>query len=375
MKQTAIVLVIIFVFFGQLWAQNAETDFQVTLTQDGNGAIITKYVGTARIVRIPATIQGMPVLVIGNEAFTTPRRQPNNTISYQGSPITSIMIPEGVLSILHNTFRGCTALASVTIPNTITFIGENSFSGCTALTSITIPNNVTSIGGAAFSGSGLKSITWPASVSTIAARTVGVSYVGMFTGCKNLQTVVIPEGVTKIEPNAFSGCSALTSVKISNSITSIGERAFIECTSLASINIPNTITSIGEYAFSGSGLRSITWPTGVSTIDTRMFSSCKSLQTVEISEGVTSIAELAFEGCIALTSVTLPSTIRSIGVGAFLNCSSLATVIIPESITRIEFGGDTLPSMMYSIGYPFQGCKNLSLVSQAALRRVGYTRF
>ena len=46
-----------------------ESDFTVTLTDDNTGVLITRYRGSAATVRIPATIQGMPVREIGREAF------------------------------------------------------------------------------------------------------------------------------------------------------------------------------------------------------------------------------------------------------------------------------------------------------------------
>ena len=51
-----------------IWAQT-EANFNVTLTEDGQGVVITGYTGTVLAVRIPATIQGMPVREIGREAF------------------------------------------------------------------------------------------------------------------------------------------------------------------------------------------------------------------------------------------------------------------------------------------------------------------
>lgn len=67
----------------------------------------------------------------------------------------------------------------------------------------------------------------------------------------NIDSVIIPEGVTSIGSSAFNGCTSLTSVTIPDSVTIIGAGAFYYCTSLTSVTIPDSVTSIGYSAFSG----------------------------------------------------------------------------------------------------------------------------
>jgi hypothetical protein len=53
-----------------LFAQSAESDFEVALTDDGNGVVIKRYTGKAtKTITIPATIEGLPVREIGEMAF------------------------------------------------------------------------------------------------------------------------------------------------------------------------------------------------------------------------------------------------------------------------------------------------------------------
>lgn len=66
---------------------------------------------------------------------------------------------------------------------------------------------------------------------------------------KNIQTVIIENGVTSIGNCAFGLCSSLTSVTIPNSVTIIGDGAFAGCSDLISITIPNSVTDIGLSAF------------------------------------------------------------------------------------------------------------------------------
>ena len=81
-----------------------------------------------------------------------------------------------------------------------------------------------------------------------------------FCSFPNLQTIVIPEGVTSIGEEAFRECTNLTSITIPSSVTNIGSSAFYYCSSLTSITIPEGVTSIGQRAFGYcSGLKTINY--------------------------------------------------------------------------------------------------------------------
>lgn len=89
---------------------------------------------------------------------------------------------------------------------------------------------------------------------------------------KDVKSVVIPDGVTKIENYAFDNCSALTSIIIPSSVIEIGDFAFIDCEALESVIIPDSVTKIGECAFLGcDSLTSITIPDSVKEIGKRVF--------------------------------------------------------------------------------------------------------
>jgi hypothetical protein len=178
------------------------------------------------------------VISIGEEVFSS------------CSSLTYITIPNSITSIGDEVFMYCSSLTSIAIPNSVTKIGKFAFFGCKALLSINIPNNVISIGGGAFARTGIISITWPSKILSIESvfwyggSSVYGESLGMFEDCKNLQTVIIPNGITSIGTNAFRGCTALTSVILPSTIQNISGGVFEKCSSLIQITVPESVKSI-----------------------------------------------------------------------------------------------------------------------------------
>ena len=304
--------------------------------------------------------------------------------------VSGLIIGKDVERIPVYAFENCSGLTSVTIPDSVISIGNSAFEGCSGLTSITIGNSVTTIGNSAFSRcSGLTNITIPNSVTSI--------YGSAFEDCSGLASVMIGNSVTSISGSAFEGCSGLKSVYITdlekwckisfgskysnplyyahrlyinnklianlvipNSVTTIGDYTFENCSGLTSVTIPNRVTSIGEGAFSCCGeLTSVTLPNNLTTIDKYAFWGCSGLTSITIPDSVTSIGRSAFEYCSSLTSIMIPDNVTTIGVYAFEYCSSLTNVTIGKSVTFI--GGDA-----------FSDCKMLTSV---VFRKTNYWKY
>ena len=92
--------------------------------------------------------------------------------------------------------------------------------------------------------------------------------------------------VTRIGKAAFSGCDNLVTVTLPDGVTEIGEQAFANNFFLRSVNIPDGVVSIGASAFAWSGLRSVTLPDSVKSIGPYAFYGC-SITSVDIPQGVT----------------------------------------------------------------------------------------
>ena len=165
---------------------------------------ITKYIGNDTDVTIPSTIDNLPVLVIGEKAF------------YQLKNLTSITIPDSVISIDNRAFSYCKSLTNIDIGNSVKTIGDSTFSSCSSLISVKISDSVTTIGAMAFED------------------------------CTNLTNVTIGNNVTLINYRAFEHCSNLTNISIPNNVIFIDSGAFYRCENLTNAYIYSTNCSFNE---------------------------------------------------------------------------------------------------------------------------------
>ncbi len=186
--------------------------------------------------------------------------------------ITELSVGKGVSSIGNFAFYGLTGLESVTGMEGMTSIGAGAFSNCPALENLSIPGTVTAVGENAFSGSTLLTSAGP--VDSGAAIEFGWTKAiptSAFCGADGLQTLTIPEGVTRIMASAMKGCTVLTTLELPTTLTTIQQSAFSDCSLLKEIALPNSLKTLGASAFLNTGLTSITIPDRVTSIGNNAF--------------------------------------------------------------------------------------------------------
>ena len=142
--------------FGGLPTVLSNPPFPYTYTTNNGTITITRYTGSGGAVKIPSTINSLPVTSVGDSAFF-------------GCGLTSVAIPDSVISIGGDAFLGCSSLSSVTIGTNLASIAEGAFMYCPSLTSIVLPRSFRYVGSSAF-----EHCTSLAAVCTTRSRMVGM---------------------------------------------------------------------------------------------------------------------------------------------------------------------------------------------------------
>lgn len=219
-----------------------------SITSIGNNAF--EYCASLKSVLIPGSVTS-----IGNAAFNRCESLMNIEVIKNNSNYFS---QDGVLFDKNKTkliqYPIGNKRIAYDIPNGVKSFGDCAFDSCSTLKNITIPDSVTSIGWGVFSGS--ESLT---NIDVSENNLNYSSYEGVLFNKDKTELIKYPIGNERTSYNipagvinfgdVFSDCKNLVNITIPNSVTNIGIGAFWQCANLASITITNSVTSIGNYAF------------------------------------------------------------------------------------------------------------------------------
>ena len=342
---------------------------------DYKNATITEYNGNARSLSVPQTIDGYTVVGIGSSAF-----KGNTNLRF-------LHFPDTLTSIGEYAFGDCINLGTIDFPESLIEINEYAFYGCNSLTSIKLPSNLQTLKYYAFGNcANLQSVWIPKTITNETYWASSYGYHGPFNNCGKLKSITFAEGITNIPSGLFAGCtgiesieipdtvtrifskafadSSIQSVKIGSGLTGINGHAFYGCDNLTEINLPESLTSIGEYAFGDCiNLGTIDFPESLIEISYDAFYGCSSLTGIKLPSKITRIENNTFYGCSSMTTAELPEALKSIGEYAFYGCEALEGIVIPDKTYLIENDA-------------FENCSALkSLKSGTGLRTVEYNAF
>lgn len=339
------------------------------------------------LLRIPDTIDGKPVTVIGSELFLDQIYNENGQISdcknhYLKNCIVAIHIPDTVNTIGFEAFRSCHGLRYINMPSSLKCtdwgILEN-----TRVKKLVFPENITEIGynpveprygHEVFAGMNhLKEVVFPDTLKRIGNNT--------FANCPKLKKVVLPDGIEEIDFAAFSG-SGLKEINLPDTLVNLRGNAFwrtpfeeqLEKQAVNGfvilndrflyeyvgedehIEIPDGIVYLCDRAFSRRYFKTVSIPESVKYIngafefcsveelvipdtvnqDSNMrFNHSGNLKRVVLPDHLTTITNSAFYECAALESIHIPAHITEIGPSAFAKCKALKEITLPDGVITI----------------------------------------
>ena len=201
---------------------------------------------------------------------------------------------------------------------------------------------------------------------------IGLSEIGGFRGCSNLNSIVLPSTAKIIQTFAFLDCASLKSFVIPNSVKYIGQRSFAGCTGLTSIEIPNSVIELGRIERDNG-----------TEVGGGTFENCSNLSTVVLSKNLKTLGGDIFKGCTSLSSLNIPKSVTWILGNNVSECYNLTSIqveegnpvydsrnncnaIINTADNELISGCKTtvIPNSISNIGYDaFRGIKDLSAIA------------
>ena len=205
-----------------------------------------------------------------------------------------------------------------------------------------LDNNTYQVAG--FSGKAVKNLVIPNSHNGIDVTEIKecafVRDYGRFAKrIEPIETVIIEEGIIKINDEAFRDCGA-TVYRLADSVEYVGYNAFYS-SSKKTINIPENIKTIRGYGFSNTNIsgdlfldnivlgegcfencdvEKVTFSDYYTEIPSFLFADADKLETVVFSDTITTICHSAFYKCISLKTITIGKNIEFIGCRTFCEC-------------------------------------------------------
>lgn len=301
-------------------------------------------------VVIPETIDGVEVENIGKQSFVlidhyecyVDGRWQNFQEKQEGvscnvffkkdsegnilNPLNSVVLPRTLKTIETSAFEN-NNIASINIPNGVTDIGERAFWN-NSITSVYLPDSVINLYKYAFAKNPITEFTFSKNMTTMTEGTIyltsltsltipsHIKTIGRANTAYTLQTLIIEEGVERINEFGFLYSSSLNKLRLPSTLKHIGLSAFAGC------NVTDGPEYIYQRNADGSENTAI------------LNSYAGANKSITLPSQIKEIGMYAFDKC-GITSVTLNSGLEKIGKKAFLR-NQISVFDLPSSITTIE---------------------------------------
>ena len=269
-------------------------------------------------IAVPTEYNGKPVTQILKQAF------------YSNQTILGIIIPNSVINIGTEAFRGCSNLIFASI-NSQT-LGDFCFFQCNKLESVELKESVCSFGTQCFLNSkNLRDIMIYSEKLSIGDRLfAGCTQIKEFKVNENNQAYTVKDGVlySKDETTLVLYPPGRTDdFIIPPGVITIGYQAFYT-SRVSTLEIPSTVQTVEDKAFTGSDLKSII--INAQKLGRLVFHNCTQLENVVIGSNVSTFGTQEFLNCTNLKDVTIYSENLTIPDRLFLLCKNLKELKVNE---------------------------------------------
>lgn len=244
-----------------------ELRLPATLRHIGCGALIFNKFTT---LSLPATL-----LSIGEGAFK------------DCDKLTHIELPAGVRDVGIMTFTGCTALQSVDMSATsVTALPERMFSNTPALKSIKLPAALQGIGEYVFCGSGIETLSVPASVASIGDFA--------FSECRQLKSVSLADGSAQLGRGLFFACPEFVTFH-AEGIERFPDYLFAADPLYDASPLTPSLKHIGDYALKDTGAATLTFGSTLVYLGDGALENMQTLHTLDVIALEGNVPELGSE--------------------------------------------------------------------------------
>ena len=207
--------------------------------------------------------------------------------------ITKIIIGDGITELKDGTFSNMRGVTVIEMPTSLTSFNGTPFKGCVALSTVYTRGQSPVEG--IFNLSYIKSFasfnyTFSCCqavkeyIFAEDAKMDGLTWANFYKN-SSLESITLPEGVTKLNADSFSECTSLKNIVLPSTLTIVDYRSFYNCTSLTEItfNSNATIAYNSEAVSKADVISDVKDAAGKNYLNA--FVNCSALKTINAPKG------------------------------------------------------------------------------------------
>ena len=310
--------------------------------------------------------------------------------------LTDMVLPDGLEVLDLYAVKGCPQLRVGYLPESITTIGADIFyENANMLDDVVLPNLTGTLSGAAFAKTNIKRVLDLGSIVETGVSTVYYptgNGAGPFAGCVELELLILPPSLLKIQHGLAAGCTALKAI-VCDALTppSLSSTNAFNNTNNCPIYVPNDSVEAYKTATNWSTYASRIYPMSVyenggaenlitfadPAVEAIVLANWDTNKSGYMSKNECAAVKdtggafqnkseiISFNEFENFTGVELigSTNYETEGTARFINCTNLESIRLPKSLKTIK-------------GYSFKGCSKLKTNSlPVSLTYIGNNAF